>query len=192
MKKVEGNLLVLFLGLILLFATACGESSPTGPGEKIVVSENLKIKGVPKAVIPYGEGLDITLSNLKFYNGNFTLKYKNRGEEDFTFIFYFKKEKSLVIIYLDTERRVIINSNGKVGFNLEGYNEKDVKNKSGQFKINIPSNIYGIYDLYGKNISCYIFAVKGSVNPSSVRPGNQKDPDSFLALSNVLTTEVSY
>ncbi len=188
MSNICKKNLFYFLIIGLLFISSC-QSGPTGPGKKVIMSGEIGIKGIPKEVIPYGEGLDIVLKNPIFNKGDLEIKFSNKNKTPFSLVCYFSMKNKVIVFYLDQDTRFIVTSKGKVGFNLEGLKLTD--SKSGNIKLNILSSIYGIYDFKKDKGKLYVFCVKGEINVRSLLPGEQKNTKTFMAFSNVLEIDFS-
>jgi hypothetical protein len=159
--------------------------------EKTVLSEKTYITGLPVEVISYSEGKDVTLKELKDTDGNISINYVNKGKELFILVLYLKFDDEILVNYSDTSRNVTLHSSGNVLFSANGYKQTG-QNKSGSIKKYINSMMGGVYNLDGMKGTLYAFAVKGSVNPGSILPGNQKDGKTFNACSNVLNIPISF
>lgn len=186
MTLINNYRATIFISLLILLCANKSDSQ-----DKIVLSDRVIICNVPLAVSPNADGNDITLSNLIYHEGLFTLDYENRSKYLFTLVWYIKFENETLIFYSDKNRNTVFHSTGrgKVGkYPYEDYGN----NVKGKIKQKVELILGKIYNIKGKKGTVYLFAVKGTVNPLETLPGQQTDTNTFKACSNVLITEVTF
>jgi hypothetical protein len=166
-------------------------SSNTFSQQKIILSGKPIVEGIPFEVLPFVEGKDVTIKDLKFINDEVSLNYFNKGNQHFSLVLYFKFANELLVNYSDTCRNLTLPSSGRVLFGLYGYDQTGL-NKNGQIKNSINKKTYGVYDFTGLKGKLYAFVVKGQVYSNSILPGEQTDKKTFKAFSNVLSIPISF
>jgi hypothetical protein len=189
---------IALVAMVLL--TACGggggsDLSQAAPGDEIILSEGVRLEGLPHAVVPYGTAPALALRNLELERAGNALRgkvdYTRKGQKDFTLVVYCSAPKQLLVGYLDPEANLtLILPRGGVLFGTQGYQLSG--GESGSIEFELSYRQAGMYSLAGSKATVSVFAVPGKVHPSSILPGEQVDPASFQANSNVLQSEVDF
>lgn len=189
----------IVLVLIVSFA-ACGgggssDLSQAQPGDEIILSEDVRLTGLPYAAIPYGATPALAFSNLQLEKDGDSLRgqmaYTRTGQDDFTLVVYCSAPKQLLVGYLDPELNLTLSlPSGAVLFGTQGY--KLSGRESGSIEFAISYRQSGMYSLAGNKATVSVFAVPGTVNPRSTLPGDQVDPAVFQSNSNVLQQEMDF
>lgn len=187
--------LLAFLMMITLLLAACdkGDQAPdlsqAKPGEKITLSEDVRLEGVPYSVVPYGSQPALAFTDLKLSRDGDTIQGKanftRQGQDDFTLVVYLSMADELLITYLDSESNLTMNLPGGMGlFGANGYELSG--DETGAIEFWLTAKVFNGYDVTGKKGTVYFFAVPGTVNSRSSLPADQTDPNTYQASSNVL------
>ena len=193
------RLLVFSVAVAVLLA-ACGTSdsapdlSNAAPGEKVTLSD-LSTDFVPQAVVPYGAEPDLVFTGLdltrKGDNIQGAVDFTRQGQDDFTLVVYLTMADEVLIGYLDAGQKLTLNlPGGGVAFGVEGYELSG--NDTGSIEFSVPAKVYGGFDVSGEKGTAFVFAVPGTVNPRSTLPGEQTDPETYQANSNVIEIGFSF
>jgi len=178
----------LIYTLIILLETLLHFYSVLSAQEKITLSEKEIIFRLPVEVIPNGDGNDITLKNLTYQKGVFTLSYENKTNYTFTLVWYIKLANEIVVFYCDRDISMVLHSSGRAKMGRYHYDDYG-NNKKGKIIQKLCLFMEKMFDIRGKKGTVYLFAVKGTVNPSNIVPGQQADIKTFKAASNVIISE---
>lgn len=186
-KQIQSiSTFVLFMNIMIF----CGSNLYSQ--EKIILSEENYIKGLPTEVIPYAECKDITLKEIQIQERKVSVNYSNNSNESFTLVIYIDFKDEMLVDYSDTSRTLTIHSNGRTLFGLSGGYKQMGNIKNGKIIRTLTTNSYGVYDIRGEEGVLYAFAVKGEVYARSILPGNQNNTETYKACSNVLVQNVKF
>ena len=207
MNKKRIALVTFCLSLVTL-VTSCGlldsQIQPSTPisnqtigdevtGDKVVLSETVASGTFPGSVIPYGSEPAIQFSNLRltkdgdFISGEVGFTRSNPG--DFVLVAVVSLEEEMLYAYFDPDANLTIHlPTGTGSFGIDGY--EIAGTDSGNIKFALTGRAFNRYSVFGEEATAFLFAVAGEVNPRSALPGDQSDPETFLANSNVLETEL--
>jgi hypothetical protein len=188
---------IALFAVVLLAACGGGEASDlsqAAPGDKIVLSESVRLDGLPYAVIPYDTTPALALTSLQLEKAGDWLQgkveYTRKGQDDFALVIHCTAPEQLLIGYLDPDTNLTLSlPSGGVLFGTRGY--KLSGGESGTIEFALQYRQTGMYSLAGKT-TVSVFAVPGTVNPRSILPGEQTDPAVFQSNSNVLQSEVDF
>jgi len=152
----------------------------------IVIYNKPLLKGMPFSIKPYGEGKIVELKRLHCTeNETVSLEVVKKIKEDFCLVFFFRANNEFITVYLDIDTDFTIHSSGTVLLGTIGHQIQENKLK-GKIKYKIKSYVWGQFDMRGAKGELYVFAVKGSVSPHSILPGEQNDETMYKTSSNVL------
>ena len=196
MRRLLGYLLV-----ISILLAACGKGggatdlSQAKPGEKVILSESVQMDGFPASVIPYGAESALAFSDLELSRDGDTIhgkvSYTRQGQGDFTLVVYLSMADQLLIGYLDPEATLALAlPSGTVLFGADGF--QNTGDQAGTIEFSLAAKAFNGYNVSGQNGTAYIFSVPGTVNAHSFLPGDQTDPQSFQANSNVRQGEFGF
>ncbi len=169
--------------------------SQATPGEEVILTETLGFDTLPYAVVPYGREPALALSDLELAQEGDTINGKvsfvRQGQGDFTLVLYFNMPDELLIGYLDTEKELTLHlPDGTVLFGMGGYELSG--EETGTLEFSLTAKVYNGYSVIGQSGTAYVFAVPGSVNPRSTLPGDQTDPKTYQANSNVVEADFDF
>jgi|GEM_PF-6303843 len=192
--------LLVFSMVVAVLLAACGTSgsapdlSNAAPGEKVTLSD-LSTDFVPQAVVSYGTEPDLAFSSLELTRKGDNIQgrvdFIRQGQGDFTLVVYLTMADEVLIGYLDAGQKLTLNlPGGGVAFGVEGYELSG--NDTGSIEFSVPAKIYGGFDVTGEKGTAFVFAVPGTVNPRSTLPGDQTDPDTYQANSNLLEMKFNF
>jgi hypothetical protein len=167
--------------------------SSAKPGDKVILSETVNLDIIPSSVIPYGSKPAIQFSNLQltkggdFVQGEVDFTRNNRG--DFVLVAVLSLDKEILFAYFDPDTDLNVHlPSGTVLFGIRGCEISGAD--SGKIEFALTGRIFNGYSVFGEKATAFVFAVPGKVNPQSALPGDQRDPETFLANSNVLEVEL--
>ena len=99
--------------------------------------------------------------------------------------------KQALIGYTDPEKNLTLSlPRGAVLFGTNGYRVNG--GKSGTIEFSLQLRAPNTYSIKGSQGSIFVFAVPGAVNPGSILPTSQQDPEAFQASSNVLEQSLDF
>jgi hypothetical protein len=184
--------------VVLLLLASCGESGPavpSGPGEPIGLSSTAYLEGFPLKVVPYGASQALTLADLELeQDGDYlygTVHYDRHEEEEFALVVHCTTPDQTLIGYTDPEKNLTVSlPRGAVLFGTNGYRADG--GKSGTIEFSLQLRAPNTYSIKGSQGSVFVFAVPGEVNPHSILPTSQQDPEAFQASSNVLEQSLDF
>ncbi len=180
--------------------TAANESggaadlSKATPGAKVTMGK-LDFKGIPQSVVPYGAKPALTFTDLELTKTGDTIRGKvnftRQGQDDFTLVAFLNMSDELLIGYSDMEKNLNLHlPEGTVLFGTQAY--KLSGEKTGSVEFSLTGKVFNGYNVSGKKGTAYVFAVPGTVNPRSTLPGDQTDPETYQANSNVLEKDFGF
>jgi hypothetical protein len=187
------RILVPFIVMALLWV-ACSwgggasDLSQAKPGKRLTMSQ-VGFKGIPQSVVPYGAKPALAFTDLELTRNGDTINGKvnftRQDQGDFVLVAYLSMQDELLIGYSDPKKNLNLNLPGGTAlFGLRGYELSG--GKMGSIEFSLTGRVFNGYDVRGKEGTAYIFAVPGTVNPQSTLPGDQTDPETYQASSNVL------
>ncbi len=170
-----------------------GTDSQTDPadstGDKVTLSETLQFDTIPDSVIPAGAEPALQFSNLLLTpNGDFvdgTVDFTRNGQDDFVLVVALSMENDILFGYFDSDTSFHLHLPsgmvllGSMGYEISGEDQ-------GTIEFSLTGRVFNGYSVFGASGTAYVFAVPGQVSPSSALPGDQADPETFHANSNVL------
>jgi hypothetical protein len=167
---------------------AISDLSQAKPGKKMTMSQ-VDFKGIPQSVIPYGSKPTLAFTDLELTRNGDTINGKvnftRQGQGDFVLVVHLSMQDEILVGYSDPERNLNLNLPGGTAlFGIQGY--KLSGEKTGRIEFSLTGKVFNGYDVRGKAGTAYVFAVPGTVNPQSLLPGDQTDPETYQANSNVL------
>lgn len=190
-----------FLTVTALLLAGCGGNEATSalsqavPGEQVILTETLGFDVLPYSVVPYGREPALALSDLELIQEGGTINGKvsfaRQGQGDFTLVLYLSMPDELLIGYLDIEKELTLHlPDGTVLFGMGGY--KLAGEETGTLEFSLQAKVYNGFSVVGQSGTAYIFAVPGSINPRSTLPGDQTDPKTYQASSNVVKKDFGF
>jgi hypothetical protein len=191
--------LVVFLTLVALLLAACGKSdsvpdlSQAMPGEEVTLSEQ-SLDFVPQSVVPYGTEPALSFTDLELTQQGDTIQgkvnFSRQGQDDFTLVVYLNMSDELLVGYLDAEQNLILHlPGGTVLFGVQGY---QLSSETGSIEFSLTAKVFGGFNVTGGKGTAFVFSVPGTVNPRSTLPGDQTDPETYQANSNLLEMEFDF
>lgn len=188
--------LLVFLMVVALSLAACGKSdgvpdlSAATPGEEVTLSE-LSLD-FPQSVVPYGTEPALAFTDLELTQKGDTIhgkvNFTRQGQDDFTLVVYLNMSDEVLIGYLDAEQNLILHlPGGTVLFGVQGYQLS--ASETGTIEFSLTAKVFGGFNVTGGKGTAYVFSVPGTVNPRSTLPGDQTDPETYQANSNLLEME---
>jgi len=180
--------------------TAAGESggatdlSQATPGAKVTIGQ-LDFKGIPQSVVPYGAKPALVLADLELTKAGDIIhgkvSFTGQGQDDFTLVAYLNMSDEVLVGYSDVKRNLNLHlPGGTVLFGTQGY--KLSGEKTGSIEFSLTGKVFNGYNVSGKKGTAYVFAVPGTVNPRSTLPGDQTDPETYQANSNVIEKDFKF
>jgi hypothetical protein len=168
--------------------------SQATPGAKVAMGQ-MDVKGIPQSVVPYGAKPALVFTDLELTKTGDTIhgkvNFTRQGQDDFTLVAYLNMSDELLIGYSDVERNLNLHlPEGTALFGIQGY--KLSGEKTGSIEFSLTGKVFNGYNVSGKKGTAYVFAVPGTVNPRSTLPGDQTDPETYQANSNVLEKGFSF
>ena len=191
---LSASILILMTACLTASKNAAPDLSNVAPGEKVVVSQAVLLKGFPNAVIPNSTKPAIRFSNLKLSkNGDFIdgdADFVRVDQQDFVIIAILSAEKEMLYGYFDPDTNLTFHlPSGTVLLGIQGGKVTSAAQGSIHFSLN--GKVWNGYDFFGESGDAYLFSVPGSVNPRSSLPGDQSDINTFQANSNVVKIHFS-
>lgn len=191
----------VFLMVVIMLLTGCGRTEGTPdfsqamPGEKVILSEHVYTEVVPTSAVPYGTKPALAFTDLELSRDGDNLhgkaSFARQGQDDFTLVVYLSMPHEVLIGYIDAEKRLILNlPDGTVLLGTQSYNLSG--DKTGTIEFSLIAKTFNGYDVSGQQGTAYLFAVPGTVNPRSTLPGDQTDPQTYHANSNVLKADFQF
>jgi hypothetical protein len=193
------RILVPFAVMALLWV-ACSwgggisDLSRATPGAKVTMGQ-IDVKGIPQSVVPYGAKPALVFTDLELtktgdiIHGKVSFTRQDQG--DFVLVAYLSMPDELLIGYSDPKRNLNLNLPGGTAlFGIQGY--KLSGEKTGSIEFSLTGKVFNGYNVSGKKGTAYVFAVPGTVNPRSTLPGDQTDPETYQANSNVVETDFKF
>lgn len=174
---------------------AAPDFSQATPGEEVLLTETLGFDVVPYAVVPYGRKPALALSSLELTQVGDRIdgrvSFAGQGQDDFTLVLYLSMPDELLVGYLDAEKNLTLHlPDGMVLFGTRGYELSG--DNMGTLEFSLTAKVYSGYSVIGDSGTAYAFAVPGSVNPQSILPGDQNDPKTYQASSNVVEQDFDF
>ena len=175
------------------------QPTPAAPGEAIILSEDLQFEGIPQAVIPYGDGQSVTLAHLQLTQDDDRITgevhYTRNQPGEFILVVYATMPGQLLITYFDpTQYQIFATPEGPSGnalFGTSGY-ELQGGADEGTIEFSFPSYAHGVYDITGMEGRVFAFCVQGEIDFYHALPGDQQDPTTFQASSNVIAIDMGF
>lgn len=187
-KSNKGKIIIISIIIFILLSFGC--SKKIEAGEQITLSEDIIVNGIPRYVIPYGGGPNITLSQLEFREDSLygTVQYKIHEQSDYTLAVFIKTDNRLLVSYFDTSNNLTATgeNNGQINvlFSASGYEVKESDTNKEILSFSIQSSVWGVYDLNDIEKTVYVFCIPGKVDPHYLP---DYEDQTFPAVSNIIS-----